>query len=109
MAAARTDSLLALMGRIFWMTIGPAGLVICAAVILMSPGTGWHTAADITYLAMLAGMLMGRYAEHKGGSPRNTMGEPSSAGELRRYVVTTLIAGVAMWVVVNLVSNYALA
>jgi len=109
MSAARSDSLAVVFARVFWALLGPALLAVCGAVILSSPGTGWRTAADFAYLVILGGMVLGRWIEHRGGRPRNAMGEPSTAGELRRYVVVTLIAGVVLWVAANLISNYVLA
>ncbi len=108
MAVPRNDSQAALFGRIFWMMIGPALLLVSAAVIINSPRTGWHTGADIVFLVVLAGMILGRWLEHRGGDPRNAMGEPAAPGELGRYILVVFVAGATVWVLANLISNYLL-
>lgn len=108
MVAIRSDSQLALVGRVFWMMAGPACLLVCTILILSPPGTGWHTGADIMYWIALAGMILGRWVEHRGGNPRNGMGEPATASDLRRYIIVVAIVGSAIWVAANIVSNYVL-
>ncbi len=108
MVTIRSDSQLALIGRLFWMMAGPACLLVSTILILNSPRTGWHTGADIVYWIALAGMILGRWVEHRGGNPRNGMGEPATASDLRRYIVVTALAGTAIWVAVNIVGNYVL-
>ena len=108
MVAMRSDSQLALVGRIFWMMAGPACLLVSTILIVNSPGTGWRTGADIVYWVALVGMMLGRWAEHRGGNPRNGMGEPATASDLRRYIIVVAIAGPAIWVAANIVSNYLL-
>ena len=108
MVAIRSDSQSAFVGRMFWMMAGPACLLVSAILILNSPGSGWHTGADIVYLTALAGMILGRWVEHRGGNPRNGMGEPATASDLRRYIIVAAIAGTAIWVAANIVSNYVL-
>ena len=34
------------------------------------------------------------------------MGEPASPADLRRYVVTTTLVGLGLWVLVNLIGNH---
>jgi hypothetical protein len=108
MVAVRSDSQLAFLGRIFWMMAGPACLLVSAAMIVNSPGAGWRTGADIVYGIALAGMILGRWLEHQAGSPRNAMGEPAGAGDLRRYIVVVAILGPAIWLAANFVSNHLL-
>lgn len=90
------------------MMAGPACLLVCAVLILNSPGSGWYTGPDIVFLTALAGMILGRWAEHRGGNPRNGTGEPGTASDLRRYIIVVAIAGPAIWVAANIVSNYVL-
>src|SRR3990172_2286337 len=101
MVAIRSDSQLALVGRVFWMMAGPACLLVSTILIVNSPGRGWRPGADIVYWIALAGMILGRGAEHGGGNPRNAMGEPATASDLRRYIVVVAIAGPAIWVAAN--------
>jgi hypothetical protein len=108
MVAIRSDSQLAFLGRVFWMMAGPACLLICIVLILSAPRTGWRTGADIVYWIALAGMIGGRWVEHLGGNPRNALGEPATAVELRRYILIVAIAGPVLWVVANVVTNHVL-
>lgn len=108
MPTLQQNSQLVLIGRVTWMMFGPAILLICAIMIVGSPGTGWKTGADIVYLFGLLATIGGRWIEHLGGNPRNAMGEPSTDRELRRYIIATAIAGTAIWVAANIVSNYLL-
>jgi len=106
MAAPGSYAQSAVFARVFWMMLGPAILLTCATLIVKSPGTGWHTGADIVYLMALVGMILGRWAEHRAGNPHNGMGEPSTPSDLRRYIIVVAILGTATWVAANIVSNY---
>jgi hypothetical protein len=102
------DSVLIFVGRIFWMMAGPFCLLFCAVLILNRPGSGWLTGVDLVYWLAVVGMILGRYSEYWGGAPRNAMGEPGTAAELRRYTAMVAIAGPAIWVAANMVSNHLL-
>lgn len=88
---------------------GPMLLVATALMIVFTPGTGWRTTADITYLMTLMGMILGRCVEHLGGKPETSTGEPSTPANLRRYILFTFVGGLALWLVANLIANYVLA
>jgi hypothetical protein len=102
-----SSSVLVVFGRAFWIMIGPMLLTATALMILTKPG--WRTGADITFLATLAGMILGRLLEHLGGNPQTSTGEPSTPADLRRFVLFTLVGGLALWLVANLIANYVLA
>jgi len=108
MVAIRSDSQLVLFGRLFWMMLGPAVLFVCAVLILNAPRTGWGTIADIVYWIAAAGMVFGRYVEHRGGDPHTSTGEPATDRDLRRYAIVALIIAAVVWVVANVISNYVL-
>ncbi|HXG10472.1 MAG TPA: hypothetical protein VNK04_11985 [Gemmataceae bacterium] len=108
MAAPPTTSPLAVLGRLTWMMFGPLALLL-AAWGVVSKGGGWLTTADLAYLAVLAAMLLGRWLEFRGGSPQKATGEPATPADLRRYVIFTLVIGLGVWVVANLLGNYWLA
>ena len=52
-------------------------------------------------------MLLGRWVEFQGGQPLNSSGEPATSADLKRFVVVGGAVGAALWVIVNLVANYA--
>jgi hypothetical protein len=109
MNLVKRNSVLVLLGRAFWIMFGPLLLTASGLMILFSPGSGWRTGADITFLLALAGMVLGRWAEFCGGEPLTSTGEPATPQDFRRFVAVTLFGGFAVWLVANLVSNYLFA
>jgi hypothetical protein len=107
-AGSNTTSLIPVFGRLFWMFIGPLGLVLTIYFIATS-GTGWTTRADLLYFVVLGGMILGKWLEFRGGSPETSTGEPATVADLRRYILTVVIAGPAVWVVVNILGNHVLS
>lgn len=91
-------------GRVFWMMIGPAILFLLALTIARQGG-GWFTPKDIGFLLVLAGMVVGRFVEFRGGDPRTADGEPATPGHLRRYIATIIPIGLGIWAVANLIGN----
>jgi hypothetical protein len=102
------SSALIILGRSFWIMFGPMLLTASGLMIVVNPGTGWQTGADITFLTTLVAMIVGRWLEHTGGDPITSTGEPSTPAHLRRYVLLTLVGGVLGWVLLNTISNYLL-
>lgn len=95
---------LAPVGRLFWMLIGPAILFVLGFGIDLGGG-GWFTIKDIVFLATLAGLILGRKAEFRGGDPRTVVGEPATPAHFRRFSVLVLLGGVGAWAVANLVAS----
>ena len=54
-------------------------------------------------------MLLGRWLEFRGGNPQTTTGEPATPADLRRYVLTLIVAGPILWALANLIGNHVLA
>jgi hypothetical protein len=100
-------SLWAIFSRVYWMMIGPLGLVLLAFTIIRA-GTGWLTWIDLGYLAMLGGMLLARWWEFREGRAKTTDGQPAAPADLRRYVQQAASLGLVMWVVANLLGNHLL-
>ena len=86
------------------MMVGPAILFLLALIIARNGG-GWFTSKDIWYFAVLAGMLVGRIIEFRGGDPRTADGEPATNADLFRYVAYVLPICLGVWVVSNLIGN----
>lgn len=106
MVAARNESQLPIIGRLVWMMAGPALLLLCTVQILNSRAGSWIKVSDALFFLVLVSMFLGRWVEHRGGSPRNGLGEPATAGDLRRYVITTAFVGIAIWVAANLLRDF---
>ena len=107
MANQSTTSMLVLVGRIFWMILGPIILAVLTIVIISS-GDGWLTPKDIAFFAVLIGMPLGRWLEFQGGSPETSTGEPATAADLHRYVLTTIVLGTGVWMAANVAGNHLL-
>lgn len=93
------------LARLFWMMIGPLVLILLTFVILQM-GQGWLTAADIAFLAILAGVILARWLEFQGGQPQTATGEPATPAHLRRFIVAALPIGLGIWVIANLLGNH---
>ena len=102
-----TGSLAAVLGRLVWMMVGPLALVLTLYYVVTS-GTGWRTGADVLYFVILLAMIVGKWIEFRGGDPRTSSGEPVKPGDLRRYILMTLVLGTILWAVANLVGNHLL-
>ncbi len=100
-----TTSFLQLFARIFWMMIGPLTLAILAYAIV-NVGSGWLTVADIAFFLVLGGVVLARWIEFQGGNPQKATGEPATPADLHRFVVVTLILGLVVWVIANLIGNH---
>lgn len=87
------------------MMIGPA-ILFLLTIGIARDGGGWFTLKDIAFLAVLAGVILGRFVEFRGGDPRTATGDPATHEHLRRYVVLTLAIGFAVWTVANLIGNH---
>jgi hypothetical protein len=107
MAADTAPTLSALLSRVFWMLLGPLLLVVFAFQII-NKGQGWFTPVDIAYLLVLGGMLLARWWEFRSGTAQTTMGEPATATDLRRYAITTVVVGLAVWIIANVFGNHVL-
>ncbi len=105
MATRTSTSTAAFFGRLFWLFAGPMFLMVLALNIAQR-GTGWLTPIDLGYFLILGGMLLGRWLEFRSGSAMTATGEPATASDLRRYMVTAAIAGLALWAAANLLGNH---
>lgn len=101
-------SLSVLIGRVFWILVGPVFLAF-SLYYLATAGTGWLTFADLLYFLILGGMLLGRLVEFRSGNPQTTTGEPATPADLRNYVLALVIGGPILWAVANLIGNHVLA
>lgn len=104
MRDSQTASLMAMLGRIIWMMVGPMAVAV-SAFLVASKGGGWFTAADLTYLVALAVTMSGRSLEMLGGHPLKATGEPATAADLRNYFIATTVIGLVVWVIANLLGN----
>src|SRR5690242_9164050 len=69
-------------GRLTWMLLGPFALVLSTFVIFKEKS--WFGVGDIAYFGVLGAMLLGRWAEFRGGQAHTADGEPATKAHLRR-------------------------
>jgi hypothetical protein len=97
----------ALLGRLFWIIVGPMFLAIVAFGITQQRAA-WVTLGDLAYFLILGGMLLGRWLEFHSGDATTGTGEPATPAHLRRYMLIAPLLGLALWVTVKLLGNYGL-
>ena len=108
MNVVKNASVLAVLGRAFWIMFGPLLLTASGLMIVLHTGSGWRTGADITFLVTLVLMVLARWAEFSGGEPLKSTGEPATLQDFRRFTAAVLIGGCAFYLLANLLSNYVL-
>jgi hypothetical protein len=97
----------AVLGRLFWMMLGPFALAITAFSIT-ERRDGWCSPLDGIYFVVLGGVFLGRWLEFRSGRPLTAAGEPATPAHLRRYALVLGLVGLGVWVVANLVGNRAI-
>lgn len=99
-----TTSLSTVLTRVFWTMVGPMALFLLLTGIVTN-NNGWFTPADVGFLAVLIGLILARVVEFQGGNPRTASGDPATPAHLRKYIIATLIFGLCVWVVANMIAN----
>lgn len=107
-SSQQTTALVPFLSRVFWGVLGPAFLLLCFLQII-GYGGGWLTQADIIFLGVLVGLPVARWLEFRAGNPLTATGQPATTAHLRRYALKTLLIGLTVWAVANLIGNYWVA
>ena len=82
--------------KIFWMMMGPLGLVLAALSVFRS--AGWTIADAVAWL--LIGLLIGaRYIDVVRFKGQTINDQPATMAHFRRYALLVLSAGTALWAV----------
>lgn len=80
--------------KIFWMMMGPLGLLLAALSVFMS--AGWTMADAVVWL--LIGLLIGaRYVDIARFKGETINDQPATMVHFRRYALLVLVAGAALW------------
>src|SRR5687768_6160672 len=93
-----SPSLSVILGRVFWMMIGPILLVVFGYRVFRTAADGWLTPADFGFLGVLALLVIVRCLEFRSAHPQKATGEPATARDLRRYVVGAVVVGLLAWI-----------
>ena len=97
-----------MLGRAFWMMIGPM-LLVPITYKIIEHGNGWLTVFDFIFLGTLLVMLLARCFEFYKGHPRTSEGTPATREHLRRYALGVVAIGVPLWIAANVLGNYILS
>lgn len=92
------------LARLIWFGIGPAIMLILAAVNT-ERGGGWMSTIDVAYFVVLGATILARVVDFKTGNPQTATGEPATSAHLRRYVPGILLVAIGVWSVTNLIGN----
>ncbi len=80
--------------KIFWMMMGPLGLLLAALAVYMS--AGWTVADAVVWL--IIGLLIGaRYVDIVRFKGETINDQPATMAHFRRYVPLVLLGGAALW------------
>lgn len=91
------------VGRLFWMMIGPLLLVVLAYRVFQTAADGWLTPADLGFLGVLALLVVARCLEFRSDRPQKATGEPATSQDLRRYILGAVIVGLLGWIGANVI------
>ncbi|MHB8970660.1 MAG: hypothetical protein ACYC3X_13170 [Pirellulaceae bacterium] len=95
----------ALAAHVTWMLYGPFILLLILAKIV-SLGTGWLTALDVTYFIVVAGMILCRWLDQRSGQATQATGEPSTWADFKRYAILLLPLAMGAWILANVLGNH---
>ena len=90
-----TTPVVATLGRLTWMLFGPFLLLLTTVGIFRSKVL--FNSLDIAFVAILVGMILGRWVEFKSGIALTAQGTPMTAGHLRNYMLVTGAVGGTLW------------
>ncbi len=90
--------------RMIWFMVGPAVMLILAAVNL-DRGGGWLTGVDIAFLVTLAITILARCIDFRLGRPETAAGTPATPADLRRYIPLVIAIAGMVWAITNVIGN----
>lgn len=80
--------------KIFWMMMGPLGLLLAALSVYLS--AGW-TIADAAVWLIVGLLIAARYVDIARFKGETIQDQPATMTHFRRYVPLVLSAGAALW------------
>ena len=76
------------LARLTWFVFGPMALAFLAFFIVES-GSGWTTALDAAFVAVIGLMLLARWYELRSGLGQDGYGHPATLAAFPRYAAWT--------------------
>lgn len=104
MPAESNTLVLPILGRVFWLMLGPL-LLVLMTFIIASTGNGWLTPADLVFFGILVALVIARWLEFRGGNPQTAEGQPATPEHFRRYLIVVIALGLGLWLIANIVGN----
>jgi hypothetical protein len=101
---ASTKPMFVLFFRVFWIILGPFGLLFLLAAIVQSGG-GWLTGKDLLFGIILLATILCRWGDSWRGERTDSSGEPVTETDVWRYTVTALAAVGTLWAAANLLAT----
>jgi hypothetical protein len=105
METVQSKPLSVIFCRLFWLLLGPAGLLLTGVAIVQS-GAGWFTGKDLIFGLVVLLMIVCRWVDFLKGNGDNALGDPVSKRYMLGYTVIGLTAGAAIWAGANVLGNY---
>ena len=93
-ATQSTTPIVATLGRLTWMLFGPFLLLLTTIGIFRSKAL--FNFLDVAFVAIVVGMILGRWVEFKSGIALTAQGTPMTAGHLRNYMFVTGALGATL-------------
>lgn len=106
-APGQINSIGVLCSRIVWTVLGPLLFAFLVYTIAVN-SSGWFTAIDACYAAVLIAMIGCRWHEQRSGSATTISGELATQAHFRRYAVILALLGMAVWLISNILGNHLL-
>lgn len=89
--------------RLFWMALGNALLLACAA--LVAKQKAWtFSIVDGAYLAVVLLMIAARFVDISRFHGETTDGKPATMAHFKRFAVLLLLVGAGVWALAHSVS-----
>jgi hypothetical protein len=85
-----------LLLRVFWMILGPGGLLLTAITIAQSR-TPQPGVKDLVFGLLLLGMLAARVLNHAWIGGWDSDGRPETRAAILRWVPLAAVVGLALW------------
>ncbi|HQH28418.1 MAG TPA: hypothetical protein PLP17_13555 [Oligoflexia bacterium] len=106
MMEIKSNSLIVLFGRVFWMLIGPGLMLLCLFEIVDTDRSWSPSMANALFIICLLLTAVARWIEFRGGEPRTADGEPAAPQVLQRYIKGLFLYGICLWAAANLAASY---
>ena len=96
------------LARLCWFFFGPM-LLAFLTFFIVDTGSGWATALDAAFVAVVGLMLLARWYELRSGLGQDGYGYPATMAAFPRYAAWTVAVSLAVWAGANALGNHVLS